>query len=162
VIKRHDPFDRYPLPWRALPELGRVFAANGALVCMCVAYDEQVGVRPEIESHAEAIAAAVNAGQAINIAGAFAEVQEKVTAWADEVFPGRRPEIAFMKLFEEVGEVVTDPYNRLEWADLIVLIVDLAAMYGIRDLGSAVLEKIKINRERQWARSKTGVMSHVE
>ena len=89
------------------------------------------------------------------------ELQVIVHEWANEQFPHREPSIAWMKLFEELGEVIRDPSDSLEWADVIIIILDLAAIYGVTNLDAAVIEKMTINRGRVWGKTATGVMKHV-
>jgi NTP pyrophosphatase (non-canonical NTP hydrolase) len=87
------------------------------------------------------------------------QLQAIVHEWANEQFPDREPSIAWMKLFEELGEVIKDPKDPLEWADVLILVLDLAAIYGVT-LDNAVLDKMEINRRRTWGTSPTGVMVH--
>lgn len=91
----------------------------------------------------------------------LAELQAIVHEWANEQFPHREPSIAWMKLFEELGEVIRDPSDALEWADVIILVLDLAAIYGVTDLDGAVIQKMVVNRGRVWGTTATGVMKHV-
>lgn len=92
----------------------------------------------------------------------LASLQTAVHEWANEQFPGREPSIAWMKMFEELGEVIKDPSDALEWADVFIVLLDLAKLHGIDGLADAILEKMAINRRRVWATSPTGVMVHVE
>lgn len=89
------------------------------------------------------------------------ELQNEVHEWANKQFPGRQPPIAWMKFYEELGEVIRDPKDELEWADLLILILDLAALYGVHNLTDAVLRKMEINRKRVWGTTETGVMKHI-
>lgn len=89
------------------------------------------------------------------------EIQESVHAWANRQFPRREPSIAWMKLFEELGEVIRDPTDALEWADVFIVLFDLARIYGVRDLEQAIKDKMAINEKRTWSTSRTGVMVHV-
>ena len=85
----------------------------------------------------------------------------EIVEWADSVFPERRPESALLKLFEEVGELVKDPSDGSEYADICIMMFDLANMYKI-DLAAEVRAKIAINKRRNWAKSKTGTLQHKE
>jgi NTP pyrophosphatase (non-canonical NTP hydrolase) len=88
------------------------------------------------------------------------EMQTQVVQWADAAFPHRQPWMAFLKLYEEIGEVVRKPHAAGEWADVFIMLVDLAHMHGIRDIGRAVEEKMAINRARKWHHTATGTMQH--
>jgi hypothetical protein len=91
-----------------------------------------------------------------------AKLQGHVVLWANSAFPNRTPSSAFMKLFGELGEVIRDPEDPGEWADLLILILDLMAMHGHWDPAQAVLDKLEINRRRTWAVNALGVMQHKE
>lgn len=90
----------------------------------------------------------------------ISDLQREIAEWADTVYPHRTNSSILKKLDEEVAELrsaVLDPH---EYADLIILILDLGRMNGI-DIGRAVREKIEINNGRQWSIDpETGVMSH--
>lgn len=90
------------------------------------------------------------------------ELQRHVVLWADSAFPDRTPASAFMKLFSELGEVIDNPGDPGEWGDLLILVLDLMAMYGHQDPDQAVLDKLEINRHRTWAVNALGVMQHRE
>lgn len=93
----------------------------------------------------------------------FEDIQHDITSWADAVMPDRVPQNTFNKLvFEEIPELVKggldDP---MEYADILILVIDLAYLKGI-DAAAAVREKMKINRQRNWAMDPTtGMFSHV-
>ncbi len=87
------------------------------------------------------------------------QLQARVTAWADKQFPDRVAAIAWMKFFEEIGEVLKNPQDPLEWADVMILFLDLAKMHKIH-LTPAVLEKLMINHERSWGVGPSGLMQH--
>lgn len=89
------------------------------------------------------------------------QLTAKVVEWADSVFPERRPESALLKLFEEVGELVKDPSDGSEYADIMIMMLDLAHMHNI-DIEMETLVKLEINRTRNWAKSKTGTLQHKE
>jgi len=92
------------------------------------------------------------------------KLQEEIATWANKVMPDREPQHTFNKLvFEEIPELVKSGLNDpMEYADILILVLDLAYLKGI-DAASAVREKMKINRARKWVmNSKTGIMSHVE
>lgn len=90
------------------------------------------------------------------------ELQERITEWADRVFPSRTPEGALHKMMvHELPELLNggldDP---LEYADVLILLLDIASLRGI-DAIAAAHEKMAINERRQWAVDpRTGLMSH--
>jgi len=90
-----------------------------------------------------------------------AALQARVHGWASETFPARQPAAAWLKLFEELGEVIKSPADPLEWGDVFIMLLDLASMNGV-DVADAVLAKLFINRRRQWAQLPSGVFSHVD
>lgn len=87
-------------------------------------------------------------------------MQQLVVLWADATFPNRTPQSAFMKLFEEIGEVIRSPRDAGEWADLFIMQVDLCKMYGIVDIGKAVADKMTVNAHRSWTISGSGTFQH--
>ena len=91
-------------------------------------------------------------------------LQDRITNWADRVFPERTAEGALTKLvLEEIPELLhgglDDP---LEYADVLILVLDIAALRGI-DAVAAAHEKMTINEARKWKKNlTTGMMSHIE
>lgn len=160
-----DPLARYPLPWRAEAEL--VVAANGSPVARACAFDPLEGVRWEIDQHAAMCAAAINVAWGVDerkedpkeASDDIAVLQAEVVQWADaQLGPERASSAAFMKLFEELGEVVAAPDKEMEWADVFIMLLDLAYMFGVTDLAAAIRRKTEINKRRHWVRTSTGVM----
>jgi NTP pyrophosphatase (non-canonical NTP hydrolase) len=89
------------------------------------------------------------------------QMQASIHQWAETTFPGRPVHSALVKLFEEIGEVIKEPSKEEEWADVMILWLDLAAMHGV-DIAGAVMRKMQINRQRRWAVDANGLMSHVK
>ncbi len=91
-------------------------------------------------------------------------LQAEVVDWADGEFPNRIPAMALLKMFGEIGEVIDNPSDPLEWADVLMLFLDVAKLSGISgdQLTVAFLEKMKINRGRKWQENGLGVMSHIK
>lgn len=89
------------------------------------------------------------------------QLTEEIVQWADSVFPDRKPESALLKLFEEVGELVRDPSAPGEYADIIIMVLDLADMHGV-DVEKATLDKLAVNKQRVWKRTLTGTLQHDE
>ena len=92
------------------------------------------------------------------------ELALDIHEWANSTFPDRTHANTFSKLvFHEIPELFqsggSDP---LEYADILILLLDLAKMKGI-NIGAAIDEKMNINRSRQWRLDiTTGVHSHVD
>lgn len=88
------------------------------------------------------------------------ELQNQIHAFAEETFGPGREDAAWKKLFEEIGETLKNPRDPGEWADIFIVLLDLAKMYGV-DVGSASVAKMAVNRARVWTKTETGVMQHV-
>jgi len=87
------------------------------------------------------------------------DLTKEIVEWADSVFPDRGPQAALLKLFEETGELVKNPKSPGEYADICIMLFDLANMNGI-DLSSAIKDKLQINKRRTWEKSLTGTLQH--
>lgn len=88
--------------------------------------------------------------------------QVGVTAWADRMFPDRTADEILRKMLIEVEELIEDRVTPDEYADVVILVLDLASQYGI-DIERAVLDKMAVNERRQWRRDPTtGTMQHIE
>lgn len=87
-------------------------------------------------------------------------LQSSIVSWIDEVHPNRTPESTLLKLFEEIGELVNDPSDVMEYADVMIIMLDLAHQNGIsaRDLLLAIEAKHDINVHRTWKKAANGTM----
>ena len=94
------------------------------------------------------------------MAGEIEELTREVVQWADSAFPGRKPQSALLKLFEETGELVKDPSDASEYADIFIMLLDLANMHGV-DVVKAIRDKLALNRQRVWVKTATGTLQHV-
>jgi hypothetical protein len=90
----------------------------------------------------------------------LARLQSLVFGQANVLFPKRTQSKAFLKLYEELGEVIKNPSDPLEWADVFIMLLDLSKMNNI-DVVSAILHKMQINQERVWTETPTGTYQHV-
>lgn len=88
-------------------------------------------------------------------------VAEGVHHWANAVFPNRDAPATFVKLFEEIGEIIKSPSDGLEYADVLILLFDLALMHGVADLEEKIERKMKMNKSRVWEKSQTGTYHHL-
>lgn len=86
----------------------------------------------------------------------------EVEAWASTMFPKRSIDKLMLKLYEEIGELARDPSARHEYADIIIVLLDMANLMGLHDVGRAVIEKLAINWNRDWSANAIGVTSHVK
>ncbi len=84
--------------------------------------------------------------------------------WADSVFGElRRPDGAVAHLRKEVEELAERPYDDMEYADCLLLLLDGASNAGIAadDLLNTCWEKLAINRARSWGEpDENGVVEH--
>jgi len=89
------------------------------------------------------------------------DLQANIKAWADSVFPHRTAHGALCKLvLEEIPEFCLDTKSEDEYADLLILLLDVATLNGI-DVEGAVTRKMAKNRKRTWVINKeTGMMRH--
>lgn len=87
-------------------------------------------------------------------------LQLEVTTMADRLFPNRTPSKAWLKLYEELGEVIKKPGDADEWGDVFILLLDLSRMNGI-DIVSAVHDKMAILENRVWTQTATGTYQHI-
>lgn len=88
------------------------------------------------------------------------DLQFQVFDFAQSTFGPDREDAAWKKLFEELGETLKNPDDPSEWADVFIILLDLAKLYKI-DVGQATVAKMAVNRTRTWTTTKTGVMQHV-
>jgi len=82
-----------------------------------------------------------------------------VFQWASSVFPDRTDSSMFIKIFEELAEVIRSDGDALEVADLFIMLLDYAKRKNI-NIEEAVRHKLSINRDRNWRINANGTMSH--
>ncbi len=75
--------------------------------------------------------------------------QKEISNWCNTVFPDRTKAGVLVKFFEEIGELTKCPEEAHEYADVFILLADLAELNGI-NLEEAIIEKMVINKNRQW------------
>lgn len=108
-------------------------------------------------------------GEVARLAEAFTsidsvyQVQREVVEWADKAIgAGRTYADAISKMvMEEIPELLLDPESPLEWADVAIILLDLAHLAGI-DPVAAIRHKLDVNRQRgEFKRDrKTGLFRH--
>lgn len=84
-----------------------------------------------------------------------------VNEFANYAFPDRTQQSVFIKLFSEIGELAEKPGDALEYADVFILLLDLAHCNGV-DLASAIRTKVAVLLDRQWEKNALGVYHHRE
>ena len=88
------------------------------------------------------------------------ELQDEVAAFAEKAFGPDREDAAWKKLFEEIGETLKNPDDPSEWADVFIILLDLATMRGV-DVATATRAKLDIIKDRVWVQTPTGTFQHV-
>lgn len=88
-------------------------------------------------------------------------VLDDVWQWQQETFPTRSAHSISAHLRAEAQELAEDPTDRMEMADVLMLLSGLARYTGT-DLASAVREKLAICRARVWGKPNAeGYVEHV-
>jgi hypothetical protein len=77
---------------------------------------------------------------------------------ADYLFPNRTTTSMFLKMFEEISEMVADPESSEEAADLMIMLLDHIDRCTREKMGHAVLLKLDKNLRRKWVEDpETGI-----
>lgn len=147
-----------PTPWST--HHGAVYDSLGRRIAVASVTSTTRGYVGANDEMLDAIVRTMNGGADEK---SMSVLQREVVSWANTTFPNRQPHQGFMKLYEELGEVVRDPRNEYEWADVFIMLLDLTDRHGIsgQRLSGAIDEKMDINRRRQWKENEMGVMQHV-
>lgn len=85
------------------------------------------------------------------------KLQAEIGEWQDKVFGGElRPLIQHLK--KEVDELLEAPYNRIEYADCLILLVGAARKAGISAdmLIIDAFKKLEVNKGRKWGKPDMG------
>jgi len=84
----------------------------------------------------------------------LSELQSAVKSQADRLFPNRTDTHMFLKMYEEIGEVIKagDDSTQvgLEVADIMIMLLDYAARKGVQDLSFYIDYKMHRNDEANW------------
>lgn len=90
------------------------------------------------------------------------DLARQIRAWGAATFPTSTPESTAEHLRREIDELLADPTDAVEQADVFHLLVQLARVTGV-DLAAEVERKFSINRRRIWQQPDpvTGVVEHV-
>ena len=93
-------------------------------------------------------------------------LQNALAEWSDEQFGRNRTPIRPINhLKREVEELSEAPYDPMEYADCLLLLIDAFRMAGgsADDLVQYGFEKLEINRQRQWGKPDAhGVTEHIK
>lgn len=86
----------------------------------------------------------------------------EVVEWIGPMLPGRSSFDTAIKLVEEASELLHAIHHDgdigQECADVLILLLDIAALHNI-DLIGEFQRKMQINREREWT-PKQGTLTH--
>jgi len=84
----------------------------------------------------------------------LSELQSAIKNQGDRLFPNRTDTHMFLKMYEEIGEVIKagDDTTQvgLEVADIMIMLLDYAARKGVQDLSSYIDYKMHRNDEANW------------
>lgn len=85
-------------------------------------------------------------------------IRREHAEWSDATFGGVGPVGPLKHLSKEALEAAADPSDPLEWADMQFLMWDAQRRAGITDkqITLAMVEKLEINKSRQWPEPKDG------
>lgn len=86
------------------------------------------------------------------------QVRREHAEWSDATFGDVGPVGPLKHLSKEALEAAADPDDLLEWADMQFLLWDAQRRAGIPDdfITVAMIEKLEINKKRQWPEPKDG------
>ncbi|WP_431625740.1 DUF550 domain-containing protein [Citrobacter braakii] len=87
------------------------------------------------------------------------QVRREHAAWSQATFGDVGPVGPLKHLSKEVLEAAAEPGDLSEWADMQFLLWDAQRRAGISDeqITLAIIEKLEINKQREWPESKDGV-----
>lgn len=123
--------------------------------------NQEIKTTGDLVGFARKIEAMVEAKVVQGGSGNIDMLTDRVVEWADSVFPDRVAQSALLKLFEETGELVKNPTSSNEYADICIMLFDLANMHGV-DLAKAITDKLAVNRERNWGFTAVGTLQHTD
>lgn len=153
-----------PTPWKA-DACGRVTDALGRILFTPELASVSQGFVESNIDNAELVCNLVNNFGKCGQGCGLQWLQSIVVRWADRQFPNRVPSMALLKMFSEIGEVIDAPSDPMEWADVLILFLDVAKLSGVSgdQLTAAFLRKMEINEGRRWNdENGLGVISHIK
>ena len=97
---------------------------------------------------------------------ALGELQDRVIQFQRRNFPGQPLDAKLEHLRREILELIADPKDRSEWADVFILILGAAnlAQIAAPELIAIANAKMSINEKRKWPAMPDahGVYHHIE
>lgn len=86
------------------------------------------------------------------------QIRRDHAEWSDKTFGDVGPIGPLKHLSKEALEAAADPSDPLEWADMQFLLWDAQRRMGLSDefITRAMIEKLAINKARQWPEPKDG------
>ncbi len=86
------------------------------------------------------------------------QVRREHAAWSDETFGDVGPVGPLKHLSKEALEAAAEPGDICEWADMQFLLWDGQRRAGISDeqINQAMVEKLAVNKQREWPEPKDG------
>ncbi|MFP8445611.1 dATP/dGTP pyrophosphohydrolase domain-containing protein [Citrobacter braakii] len=86
------------------------------------------------------------------------QVRREHAAWSDETFGDVGPVGPLKHLSKEAIEAAAEPGDLSEWADIQFLLWDAQRRAGISDeqITQAMVEKLAVNKQREWPEPKDG------
>lgn len=86
------------------------------------------------------------------------QIRREHAKWSDATFGNVGPVGPLKHLSKQAIEAAADPSDPLEWADMQFLLWDAQRRIGISDdfITKAMIEKLEINKKRQWPEPKDG------
>lgn len=80
---------------------------------------------------------------------------------ADHLFPDRTTHSMFLKMYGELAELIDNPANGSEMADIAIMLLDHAERNNV-NLAHEVMIKLATNLERTWTTNAMGVAQHTK
>jgi hypothetical protein len=91
------------------------------------------------------------------------KLQVAIGQWSEVTFDDASPLPKIRHLKHEVDELLAAPYDRFEYADCLILLLDASRKAGIsaNALVEAAFEKMEINKQRAWGADEEGISHHL-
>lgn len=92
-------------------------------------------------------------------------LQDIIDQWQQKTFVNNEVKPKLTHLAKELGEIIENPDDKMEWADALILLLGAAAIQkiSIADLYHHAKHKMHINSKRKWAPpDEHGVQRHIE
>jgi NTP pyrophosphatase (non-canonical NTP hydrolase) len=92
----------------------------------------------------------------------FEQLIRDIQEWQAATFPNATPHSVIAHLTKELLELAADPLDGEEMADVLHLLIGLAALAKV-DLRAALAAKFEKNKRRKWGEpDKYGIVEHVD